>query len=332
MVLRVHFTADDLSRIRFVREPDPLWETVLSITLLGTAQGRAVFDPWRAQVRAGLSRLQPSQVRVLRTLAPPVGDFPDFLTPAQASEGLEPGIEAVLTTPRGQLRRELEALPGAPPWARPLAEGDPETLKGLGGALRAYYRTAVAPYWPQMRALVDAERALRSRSVLDDGSEGMLAGLAPILRWRRPVLEADYPVEHDIQLAGRGLVLVPSVFCWRMPITLVDPGLPPVLVYPIPRVPGWWAGPDHTAGSRRLANLLGPTRAACLRLIEDGCTTGELARRLGMTPPTASQHATTLREAGLTTATRRGNTVLHVLTPLGAALLSARPGQDSRQG
>ena len=318
----MHFTSDDLSRVRFAGGPDPLWETVLSLNLLGTARGRAVFDPWRAQVRAGLGVLPRGQLRLLRHLAPPVGDFPDFLTPPQAARGIDAGIEAVLSTPRRQLHRELTVLPGLPSWVRPLADGDPQALAGLGQALRAYHHAAIAPHEPRMQALVDAERAVRARAVLDRGGEGLLAGLGPSMRWNPPVLEATYHLQRDIHLGGRGLLLVPSAFCWRMPITLIDPDLPPVLVYPLPRTPGWWTGPT---GPRALANLLGPTRAACLRLIEDGCTTGELARRTGTTPATASQHATTLREAGLTTSTRHRNTVLHTLAPLGTALLKANP-------
>jgi DNA-binding transcriptional ArsR family regulator len=325
VVLRVHFTGDDLSRIRFAEGPDPLWETVLSLTLLGTARGRAVFGPWRARARMRLGRLPRWQLQVLRSLAPPIGDFPDFLTPQEASQGVEAGIEAVLTTPRQRLRQELLILPGTPSWARPLADGEPEALSDLGRALRGYYRAAVAPYWPRMQALVDAERAIRARAVLDHGSHGLLSTLGPTMRWKPPVLEVDYPRERDIHLEGRGLVLVPSAFCWHTPITLIDPGLPPVLVYPLTRGPGWWTGPTDTPGPKPLANLLGPTRAACLRVIEDGCTTGELARRIGVAAPTASQHATVLREADLITSTRQGNTVLHTLTPLGAALLQANP-------
>ncbi|MGW5127967.1 ArsR/SmtB family transcription factor [Streptomyces sp. NPDC004069] len=325
-VLRVHFTSEDLNRVRFAERPDPMWETVLSIHLLGNAHGRAVFDPWRTRVRARLGRTPAWPMRLLRHLAPPVGDFPDFLTPPQASQGMEAGIDAILSTPRRRLRRELQVLPTAPSWSRPLADGSLETLAALGQALRTYHRSAIAPYWPRIQALVDAERAKRARSVLDRGGEGLLSCLGPTMRWRPPVLEVDYPVEHDIRLAGRGLVLVPSVFCWRLPVTLIDPSLPPVLVYPLSRGPGWWAAPGHTR-RRNLGNLLGPTRAACLHAIEDGCTTGELARRLGVAPPTASEHATVLREAGLSTSTRTGNAVLHTLTPLGAALLDANPGQ-----
>ncbi|MEW2515984.1 winged helix-turn-helix domain-containing protein, partial [Streptomyces sp. NPDC046870] len=181
----------------------------------------------------------------------------------------------------------------------------------------------------RMQALVDAERAVQARTLLDSGSEGLLAGLGPAMRWRPPVLQVNYPVEHDIHLDGRGLVLVPSVFCWRVPITLIDPSLPPVLVYPLPRTQGWWSLEGTKDHPKALSSLLGPTRAACLRLIEDGCTTGELARRTGVAPPTASQHATALREAGLTTSTRQGNTVLHTLTPLRGSLASSQPGASA---
>ncbi|ACZ87380.1 ArsR/SmtB family transcription factor [Streptosporangium roseum] len=321
-MLRLHFTGDDLSRIRFVSRPDPLWETVLSITLLGSGLGQSMFGPWRARARTELRRLSREHLRLLRYLAPPRGAFPDFLTPAQASEGLEEGIEAILATPRRRLRQELTVLPGVPSCARPLADGDPEKLAELGEALRAYHHAVIAPYQSQMQALVDDERAIHSRSLLNHGSEGLLAGLKPTMRWNPPVLEADYPLDHDIHLAGRGLLLIPSAFCWRFPITFIDPGLSPALVYPVSRMRDWWTGSPTGDGPRKLANLLGNTRAACLRVIEHGCTTGELARRTGVAPSSASQHASTLREAGLIATTRLGNAVMHTLTPLGAALLN----------
>lgn len=322
-MLRLHFTSDDLSRIRFASKPDPLWETVLSITLLGSGSGQAVFGPWRARARAELRRLPRKHLRLLRHLAPPRGDFPDFLTPPQASEGLEEGIKAVLATPRRRLRQELAVLPDVPVWARPLADGNPEMLAELGEALRTYHHAVIAPYQSRMQTLVDDERTIHTRPLLDRGSEGLLAGLGPTMRWNSPVLEVDYPLDREIHLVGRGLLLIPSAFCWRFPVTFIDPDRPPVLVYPIPRTPRWWTGVTTVNGSRTLANLLGSTRAACLRVIENGCTTGELARRTGVAPPTASQHASTLREAGLITTTRLGNTVIHTLSPLGSAFLNA---------
>lgn len=327
-MLRLYFSSDDLSRIRFTRRPDALWEAALSLTMLGSTQGRAVFSPWRAHARTELARLPQEQLRLLRYVAPPRGpvprqcSFPDFLTPPQASQGLEEGIDAVLSTPRRRLRRELEPLPGRPSWARPLTDGDPETLTHLGRALRNYHQAVIAPYEPRIQTLIDSERAIRTQPMVDHGSEALLRNLGPSMRWNPPILEVDYPLEHEIHLAGRGLRLMPSAFCWRNPITLIDPDLPPVLVYPVHRTHHWWTNPVGSQGPRALANLLGFTRAACLQVIEDGCTTGELARRVGIAQPTASQHATTLREAGLITTIRLANTVIHTLTPLGAALLT----------
>ncbi|WP_128376411.1 ArsR/SmtB family transcription factor [Streptomyces cavernae] len=159
-----------------------------------------------------------------------------------------------------------------------------------------YYDAALAPVWPRIRSLVDAERAALGRAQLDRGVDGLLDSLRPVLRWSPPVLEADYPVDRDLHLAGRGLLLVPSVFCWRTPVTLVDAELRPVLVYPIAPGPDWWSDLDDRS-PKALARLLGPSRAAALRVVEDGCTSGELARRIGVTAPTASQHAAVLREA-----------------------------------
>lgn len=67
--------------------------------------------------------------------------------------------------------------------------------------------------------------------------------------------------------------------------------------------------------------LIGATRTYVLRLIEDGCTTGELARRAGVTSGAISQHTRVLREAGLILTSRTGKSVVHTPTPLGNALL-----------
>ncbi|WP_406482308.1 winged helix-turn-helix domain-containing protein [Streptomyces sp. NBC_01615] len=129
-------------------------------------------------------------------------------------------------------------------------------------------------------------------------------------------------MSRDIHLAGRGLLLVPSVFCWRTPVTLIDPLLPPVLVYPVSRETGWSALAAPADCHNALEALLGRTRAAALTALANGCTTGELARRIGVSAPTASQHAAVLRDASLIVSVRMRNRVLHTLTPLGRALLT----------
>src|SRR3569833_4013000 len=109
--------------------------------------------------------------------------------------------------------------------------------------------------------------------MLDHCCEALLRDLGPHMRRSHPILEVDYPLEHDIHLAGRGLRLMPSAFCWRQPITLIAPDLPPVLVYPVRRTHLWRTDPTGDQGPKALAALLGATRAAWLQVIEVGCTT-----------------------------------------------------------
>jgi DNA-binding transcriptional ArsR family regulator len=97
-----------------------------------------------------------------------------------------------------------------------------------------------------------------------------------------------------------------------------------VLIYPAGADPATTprSAPTEAAVPDGLADLLGQTRAAVLVALAGGSTTGELARKLRISPAGASQHATVLRRAGLILSTRRGNSVLHTLTPLGSALLN----------
>ena len=325
-MLRIRFAAEDLGRVRVARRPHALWETVLSLHALQTRQ-RTVLPGWR---EAALARLAtphaPAALRILRPLVPARGYFPDFLTP-DGGEAIADGIAAVLSTPRRRVAAELELLaaggpaPGMEPAPYtavlgPLTSG--RGLDHLGDALAYYHQAALGPYLSRIRALVDADRAVRARALLDGGVEALLGTMRPVVRWRPPVLEADYPVEQELSLDGRGLLLVPSVFCGRTPISLLDPSLPPTLVYPV----GDGGGPDPPGCAGGLAALIGRTRGEVLcRLAEAGASTGELARLLDISAASASQHASVLRRSGLVVSRRDGSAVVHHITPLGAALL-----------
>jgi hypothetical protein len=65
-----------------------------------------------------------------------------------------------------------------------------------------------------------------------------------------------------------------------------------------------------------------------LRALITGCGTMQLAPDLQISPATASEHVTALREARLAAPRRTGRAVRHTLTPLGMQLLSA--GQRRR--
>ncbi|WP_197352750.1 hypothetical protein [Streptomyces bathyalis] len=58
-------------------------------------------------------------------------------------------------------------------------------------------------------------------------------------------------------------------------------------------------------------------------MIADGVSTGEPARRAGVSNASASEHATVLRNVGLVHTERAGRSSRHSLTLLGAELLGA---------
>ncbi|MFD0819619.1 ArsR/SmtB family transcription factor [Micromonospora zhanjiangensis] len=334
-MLRIFFSSEDIIRTRVAPAADPVWETILSLHLLQRRRPEPVMAGWRRDVAHTLRRDgTAAQHRLLFALNPPQGYFPDFLTPYVSRDGFEAGLEAIRSTPIRQLHRDMTVLAGEnalPSSAPELARGEPGALRRLTGSMRAYRETAISPYWPRIQAAVEADRIRRSRALLDGGTEGLLASLRPSMRWESGVLDVyDYPYQRELRIEGRGLLLVPSFFCSRVPVALLDPDLPPVLVYPVDRLGGILpaAGePDLVPAKRNpeeraaLADLLGRTRAAVLETIDGGCSTGEVARRLQISAAAASQHTTVLRNAGLIISQRERNTVLHTLTPLGRAIL-----------
>jgi len=332
-VLRIFFSTQDVARTRVAPAPDPVWELVLSLHLL---QGR-VRDPtmagWRRTVWRSIRRQNDSErFRLLFALTPPRGYFPDFLTPYEGLQGLDAGLEAVAATPTAMLRRDLGLLARdnvLPISAVRLARGEVAMRRHLVDSMRRYHATAIAPYWKRIRTAIEADRNRRARAFLNGGTEGLLASLDS-LRWESGVLEVpDYPTTRELHLDDRGLLLIPSFFCMHRPVALFDPALPPVLVYPVDRLGGLGKptdaayGPGQEEHAREaLAALLGRTRAQVLEVVNEGCSTGEAARRLAISPAAVSQHTAVLRNAGLLVSQRERNTVRHTLTPLGRAILN----------
>ncbi|MEU0159251.1 ArsR family transcriptional regulator [Streptomyces sp. NPDC006261] len=365
-MLRIHFTAQDLEYVRIARSPDPLWEIVCSVCRLQTDEGRIAFGLWRRAVtpllrgggggggeRAGGGGGVDRAVAVaLRSLMPCGPYIPDFLTPAVDGgiADLRQGVDRVLSTPRSRLLREFRLLaeseagaravagpgPGAraravrPFAAEQLARGDAAALRALGGLLTAYDAAFVAPYRPWIDAAVASDVAWRSRELAAGGTRALLETFRPMARWSPPVLEVTYPVDRDLHLAGRGLLLVPSYFCWRKPITLFDGALLPVLVYPVEKPVQL---PAAATSGASLSRLLGPTRAALLYEVSArGCaTTSELALAVRCSLPNTCQQLAILREAGLAACRKEGRCVLHHPTPLGRRLLEATGAGWSEQ-
>ncbi|MGI5478749.1 ArsR/SmtB family transcription factor [Streptomyces lavendofoliae] len=269
----------------------------------------------------------------LTTLLPARGPGLDLLALAGDSPDIDHAVETLLRAPRTQVRREVEPVAVGPAhmsWARAVAEGDADARRLLAAGLLACHRVAVAPYWAASRSQLDVVRARYAREFLEGGVDALLATLSPpLVRWRPPVLEMRYPRPVEVHLGGRGLILVPTLFSWREFSLLYDPyddASVPRLTVPAVTDPATGAAlwrPKGSVTDDPLGGLLGRTRAAALRMAVDGCTTTELAARLGVSLAAVSQHTKALREARLITTSRRGGSVLHMVTALGRELLAA---------
>jgi DNA-binding transcriptional ArsR family regulator len=329
MVLRIRFTAADLARTRIALRPDPLWELTLSLSILQSRRPSALHREWWKTTHRRLRtyRDDAEPARRLTSLIPLRGDFPDFLTPHEGLDGLEAGLEALTAMPRDRLRADLSRLrpqPSRPTWIRLLSQGDRAIHAKVVDDFRRYFTAFIQPSWRAINSHVTAEIHRRAQQCRSGGVERVLESRPPGFRWTPPILTTDYPVERTIDLRGRGITLIPSFFCTVTPVTLIDAGLPPILVYPVETAVESQAfrpaGPSDAAHVA-LAAIMGGTRANILRTLTTPCTTTELARYIDMSPASASHHAGLLRNAGLITTARNGQAVIHALTPTGYALL-----------
>ncbi|MYX37066.1 MULTISPECIES: winged helix-turn-helix domain-containing protein [unclassified Streptomyces] len=315
-MMRLEFTAADLRNLT-VTAPRALEETALSIRRLrigpvGVQRIRPGLAQWHRRHRTRAA----AQAGILLDLVPREGFLPDFLLPL--ADDLTTGVDLAAQTPAEQLAADIEQLPAAVRTQRrlrDLAEGTSHARQGLARDLRRYFDSCLVDVWPQIQAHAAADRALRAETLLRGGIDGLLATLGDRWRWEPPFLHIPWSGLTDVEvpLCGRGLILVPSYF--GGPALMYRPEDPTVLIYPM------HAGEAATRSADTLGPLLGRTRAAVLAAVRQPANTTTIAERACVSLPSASQHATVLRNAGLLTTTRTGSAVLHALSPLGEALL-----------
>lgn len=326
-MMRVHFSAEDLARTRVATTWGPWAETVLCFGVLRDRRPAAPLRPWWETARRSVN---PRHAELAGYLRPLPGMVADLLTLVGAVDSFECGADALAARPDTDLRQELGPFGRRlPPWLAGLDEARPQARRTLTDVLSRTHDHLIAPHWASMLNHLTGERARWSRLLGDHGVEHLLQRLHPGIRWRAPILEITDGAPWirdplDARLQGRGLVIVPSVFCGRVPIPLfpLDGGTALLLIPAPPDVAdarAMWRG--QPTRSDPLAAVLGRTRAAVLRSLDDGTTTSELAHRLGISVSGASQHATALRAAGLVSSRRDRNRMVHAPTDLGSRLV-----------
>jgi DNA-binding transcriptional ArsR family regulator len=186
----------------------------------------------------------------------------------------------------------------------------------------------------------------------------MFDALHPGITWQAPVLSvltvsqaghcmpgcphhtSRRTVEHATggqcyvgHVSNQGVTIVPSIFSsacnvdgnvYPGPRTVVNTIIVPV---PVPR--GILSPTESGQSGQSLVQLVGMTRACVLlACLDRELTTSQLARSVGISVSSASEHAAILRSAGLLSSQRQRNKVFHAATGLGLSLVRGKAHDD----
>ncbi|WP_326950043.1 winged helix-turn-helix domain-containing protein [Amycolatopsis sp. NBC_01307] len=320
-MLDLAFSTEDLAHTRFAFSP--AWEIVASVRVLNRPGEHALHLPWVKRATAALGEAG-LDISLLRELVP-VRHLPGFLagTPSTPVPELADELADLRDVPARFVRRELDAMTGPRSLALNRFHRDPEAgLDRLATLMERYWELVLAPEWPRIRALLEADVLHRSRLLARGGAAELFNDLTPMVRWQGGTLTVAHRHLHAaVPLDGRGLVLVPSAFVWPRVFSKTDPRWQPVLRYPPRGIATLWeAGTAVAPGA--LAAVVGRGRAMLLAELAAPASTSELARRTRLSAGAVSQHLGVLKAAGLVSGHRAGRHVLYTRTRAAEVLVA----------
>jgi DNA-binding transcriptional ArsR family regulator len=322
-VVHYRFGHDDLLRTRFAISP--LMELVGAFDAVRAPERYTVHQPWAAWAAPRVADLD---LRLLDAAVPLETPWhPDFVSPPPTvpHAQLDEELGRVLATPPQQVAAELaRAHPGGvPPSAQVFVDHPAQAARELVAEMRAFWDAVLAPRWDRVVALLEAEIAWRARRLAAVGPQAAFAGLHETVHWDDGALHVTRrKATIDVELAGRGLLLVPAAFSWPTVWPMVDLPWQPAVVYPPPGVADLWAPEERDEGA--LGGLLGRGRARVLLGLDRPASTQELAQRLQASAGGISEHLSVLRRAGLVAGRREGRRVVYSRTTKGDALCARR--------
>ncbi|MFI8458151.1 ArsR/SmtB family transcription factor [Kitasatospora sp. NPDC085464] len=319
-MIRIDLGSQGLGKVRFAMTP----LDVAKDLLYSLARSPGSLDPeWQATARQALSA---GRLGLLAVVAGggPRGYAPDFLRPEPPGFQLplDEALHRVATTSRDRIRYELTGAVGGHSWGRTAADRPPRLLldamergeeyvaQRIAVELEQFWHTALARHWPGIRARLEGDVAARATVITRHGIAEAVNHLAPNLEWDGGALTV-HPTAPGLptsNLDADAAIFVPSVFAGRATFCGAEPpGAPaprlPLIVYPV--------GPNDCLPTAPDGALIGPTRTRLMAELAQPRTTGELARRVHLSPATVSYHLQILHRAGLVQRTRRSRTVLY---------------------
>lgn len=246
---------------------------------------------------------------------------PAFL--AMASETIAGGRLPVERSPQVDEVAYLEHCRGKGEAREDLARRllrDPVAFREeLVGIAAQCHRRFFAKMWSGIEPVLQRHADGHRQSIQTGRVAEHLASVAPKthLFGQRGQVVFDKLQSAVVTGAGREFVLVPSL--WSAPHVLVkydesydSTSVPIVVQYPA--LPLRVGAPTLRMVQERLGVLADESRQQiCRHLVNEWCTTTELARRTGMTAPQVSRHLRRLKDVELLVSTRDGKLIAHRL-------------------
>ncbi|MGW3986739.1 ArsR/SmtB family transcription factor [Streptomyces sp. NPDC004830] len=312
--------ADTLAGSRFVISP--FAEVFASLRLLHAARAahpgeRGWLDAHLPAYRARLAR-DPVTARLVGA---GIGTewTADFLAPTPCDgETFEQTVARVRAACPRAARTDLTvSLRGPVP---PVLDRD--DLPARAADLLTYvWETAVRPYWPHRRRILQADVVARTAQVSRGGWASALDTLRPGTRWlgenRLQVNAHEYPPR---EISGAELVFVP-ITVQRVGWVSWEGTDRYALVYPCA---GALADPGGRPVPASLGALLGTARAGVLIRLASPLSTSQLVAVTGQGLGSVGRHLRVLLDAGLVERTRAGRSVLYARTAAGQTLVEAQ--------
>lgn len=197
---------------------------------------------------------------------------------------------------------------------------DPERFRArLLGLLHVASETFFGVLWRRLRPALERSAERVEASLRTEPLPLVVGSLSPnaVIDVAEHTVEFSKLQQAAVTVRGRGLVLVPSHFGHPHLLVKDDklknwPQQPPVVVqYPAEQHGPRGADTLDKIRERMLVLTDAGRLEICRHLINEQCTTTELAWRTGMTQPQVSRHLRRLREVGLVVSARHGRTVQH---------------------
>jgi DNA-binding transcriptional ArsR family regulator len=313
-----HFTHADLGKIRFAFSP--LWECVSSLRVLRDPALGAMHLPWIKEAKSNTKHLDLEPLFAL-VRDPKEGNnyIPDFLTPPPSTPfpDLSSELELMRQTPHQIVQKDIgfnyQDLPEIPKNARLFLTKPQQALDDVSEQLQNYWTATLESHWARLRLLLESDVMLRARQLALGGVAALFAELHPSLSFApTPTggqLIQQKSFDHEIHLAERGLVLVPSAFLSNKVMSMHFDPWQPTLIYPAKGSANLWGSPLEP--STALEALLGHGCAKVLEALSVPTGTLELAKRLRVAPSNVSHHVKRLVQAGLLESHRQGRVVYY---------------------